>query len=142
MAVTVLPRSPHAANKFKRLAQSLLCLLSVTMFPLANPAAAQAQYVLWAAAVWDNRAKDANWFRNHPSQTELILAIQRAGWPGYQLFHSGQCGAIAHLAYGSFGTRYSSYRAGVSSSRDGATREALGINIIGGSRQLLGTYCQ
>lgn len=132
----------------KMISATVAVTASVIVAPLLNPASAGAS-VYWAAAVWSGDQKSSNWFYNYTSQSEMIMAIQNAGWEGYQVFRSGECAAIAYYSYrGMMGVSYSGVIARVSDTEDGATSAAMNsanakVTLLpDGRTQLAGTYCQ
>ncbi len=121
---------------------------AVIVAPLLNPAPAGAG-VYWAAAVWSSDQKSADWYTNYRSQTTLVLAIQDAGWAGYQAFRSGQCAAIAYYSYrGLGGVSYNGVIVRVDDTEDGAASDVINsanakvAMLPGGRTTLAGTYCQ
>ena len=120
---------------------------AVIVAPLLHPAPAGAG-VYWAAAVWSSDQKSADWYANYRSQTTLILAIQDAGWAGYQTFRSGQCAAIAYYSYRGLGRSYNGVIVRVDDTEDGAASDAINsanakvAMLFDGQTTLAGTYCQ
>lgn len=119
------------------------CLTVAALAAGAGVAGAPAAHAAtsWAAVAW-NSTVSSKWYRNYDTQPDLIFAIQGdlGDDAGYQLFRSGECGAL--ISYdGINGAKRSRHAAGVGDDVDQATSAAI-RKAWGQPYTLLVTLCQ